>query len=127
MLLANIYLQCWDYERLKSILPFKPSNAVNATKKSILVSNKFPFVFFGSVVATVVLVVVVNIYLFDIRPGNSFIECKNGCIDSKYPNASRKFCDCIYEQGKPLDNCLEEYREAKRIEKSLILRKTTDK
>jgi uncharacterized membrane protein YphA (DoxX/SURF4 family) len=127
MLLANIYLLCWDYERIKYILPFKQSNAeIYPTKKKI-VSNKFPLVFFGGVFATVVLVIVINIFLFEIRPGNSLIECKNGCLDSKYPKASEGFCDCIYNQGKPLEKCLEEYKQAKEREKNDGLSTTTDK
>jgi uncharacterized membrane protein YphA (DoxX/SURF4 family) len=127
MLLANIYLLCWDYERIKYILPFKQSNAeIYPTKKKI-VSNKFPLVFFGGVFATVVLVIVINIFLFEIRPGNSLIECKNGCSDSKYPKASEGFCDCIYNQGKPLEKCLEEYKQAKEREKNDGLSTTTDK
>src|ERR1043165_6532814 len=39
MLLANIYLLCWDYERIKYILPFKRSNAQIYPKKKKIVSN----------------------------------------------------------------------------------------
>ncbi|GAB4022544.1 hypothetical protein GCM10028808_70400 [Spirosoma migulaei] len=42
MLLANLFLLCWDYDRLKSILPF----SANLTKEKPLTS-KFPFLFFG--------------------------------------------------------------------------------
>jgi uncharacterized membrane protein YphA (DoxX/SURF4 family) len=118
MLLANIYLLCWDYERIKYILPFKQSNAETYPTETKAVSSKFPFVFFGGVFATVVLVIVINIFIFEIRPGNSLIECRNGCLDSKYPKASNEFCDCIYNYGKPLDKCLEEYKQAKEKEKS---------
>jgi uncharacterized membrane protein YphA (DoxX/SURF4 family) len=127
MLLANIYLLCWDYERIKNILPFKQSNADFYPIKKKTLSSKFPFVFFGAVFATVVLVIVINIFIFEIRPGNSIIECRNGYSDSKYPNASKKFCDCIYNQGKPLDKCLEEYKQAKEIEKNDSLSTTTGK
>jgi hypothetical protein len=127
MLLANIYLLCWDYERIKYILPFKQPNAGNYPTKKKIVSSRFPFVFFGAVFATVALVIVVNIFLFEIRPGNSLIECRNGSLDSKYPKASEKFCDCIYNQGKPLDKCLEEYNRAKETEKNDNLRTTTGK
>lgn len=117
MLLANIYLLCWDYERIKYVLPFKRSNTeIDAAKKKASTS-KFPFAFFGGVLATVVLVIVINIFIFEIRPGNSLIECENGCVDSKYPKASKEFCNCIYNQGKPLDKCLEEYKQAKEKEK----------
>jgi uncharacterized membrane protein YphA (DoxX/SURF4 family) len=126
MLLANLYLLCWDYERIKYILPFKRSNSEIYPTKKKLVSSKFPFVFFGGVFATIALVIVINIFIFEIRPGNSLLECTNGCLDSKYPKASRKFCDCIYNQGKPLDKCLEEYKQAKEIEKN-SLRTTTGK
>src|SRR4030095_10167130 len=79
MLLANIYLLCWDYERIKGILPLKQSNVeVYPTDKKTL-STKFPYAFFGGVFATAVLVIVINIFIFEIRPGNSLIECKNGC------------------------------------------------
>ncbi len=113
MLLANIYLLCWDYERIKHILPFKQSEAEKKT-----VSSKFPFVFFGAVLAIVALVIVINIFIFQIRPGSSLMECRNGALDSKYPKASIGFCDCIYNQGKPLDKCLDEYRQAKEREKN---------
>ena len=73
MLLADIYLLCWDYERIKYILPFKqPNNKIYPAEKKAF-NNKFPFVFFGGVFATIVLVIVINIFIFDIRPGNSLI------------------------------------------------------
>ena len=115
MLLANIYLLCWDYERLKHVLPFKKSNAEIVPAKKKPLSNKFPFKFFAGVVATIALVIVLNIFIFEIRPGNSEIECRNG-INSKYPKASSAFCDCIYDQGKPLDTCLKEFNRAKEME-----------
>jgi uncharacterized membrane protein YphA (DoxX/SURF4 family) len=127
MLLANLYLLCWDYKRIKYILPFKRSNAEIYTTKKKTLSSKFPFVFFAGVFVTVALVIVINIFIFEIRPGNSLIECTNGCLDSKYPNASRKFCDCIYNQGKTLDKCLEEYKQAKEIEKNDSLSTTPGK
>ena len=118
MLLANIYLLCWDYERIKYILPFKRSNAeVYPAKKKIL-SSKFPLVFFGGVFITAALVIVINIFIFDIRPGNSLEECTNGCKGSKYSKACNEFCNCIYNQGKPLDSCLKEYKRAKEREKN---------
>ena len=118
MLLANTYLLCWDYERIKHILPFKRSNAETYPTKKKTLSSKFPFVFFSGVVITVALVIVVNIFIFEIRPGNSLEECTNGCKGSKYPKASCDFCDCIYIQGKPLDSCLKEYKQAKGREKN---------
>jgi len=117
MLLANTYLLCWDYERIKYILPFRRSNAdIHATKTKPL-SNKFPVAFFGGVFISAALVIVINIFIFEIRPGNSLEECTNGCKGSKYPKACNEFCNCIYNQGKPLDSCLKEYKQAKEREK----------
>src|SRR5215475_13198477 len=70
MLLANLYLLWWDYARLKYILPLASSSDVGATPKQKM-SRKFPWVFFGCVVAAVAAVIVINIFVYDIRPGNS--------------------------------------------------------
>jgi hypothetical protein len=113
MLLASIFLLGWYYDRLKHLLPFKQANAgiKSASKKTS--SNKFPFLFFGSVIAMLAAVVIINLYIYDIRPGNSQAECINGCPGNSDPKACEKFCDCIYKQGKTLDECLEEYNKAK--------------
>jgi hypothetical protein len=66
------------------------------------------------VVAAVVSVIVVNQFLYDIRPGNSQEECTNACKDNGSPNACHGFCDCIYAAGNPLKACLAEYQSAKR-------------
>jgi uncharacterized membrane protein YphA (DoxX/SURF4 family) len=104
MLLANLFLLAWDYPRLKSILPFRRHEDHHDEE-----TNKFPALFFAFVFATAVLVIVINIFVFDIRPGNSEIECTNGCRNSSSPNACQHFCDCIYKEGNPLNGCLNEY------------------
>jgi hypothetical protein len=113
MLLANLYLLCWDYERLKHVLPLKSSSDVGNTLDQ-KTSSKFPFVFFGCVVAAVVSVIVINQFVYDIRPGNSQLECTNGCADNAHPEACGRFCDCIYNEGNPLGKCLEEYGKWKK-------------
>jgi len=109
MLLANVFLLCWDYARLKYVLPLELSSDVGATLKPNT-SRKFPFVFFACVVAAVVSVIVINIFVYDIRPGNSELECTNGCASNTRPEACKQFCNCIYNEGNPLDKCLEKYR-----------------
>lgn len=109
MLLANVFLLCWDYARLKYVLPLESSSDVGATLKPNT-SRKFPFVFFACVVAAVVSVIVINIFVYDIRPGNSELECTNGCAGNTRPEACKQFCNCIYNEGNPLDKCLEKYR-----------------
>jgi len=113
MLLANLYLLCWDYDRLKYVLPLASSRGAGNTLDQ-KTSGKFPFVFFGCVVAVVVSVIVINQFVYDIRPGNSHLECTNGCADHAHPEACGRFCNCIYNEGNPLDKCLEEYGKGKK-------------
>ncbi len=112
MLLANLYLLWWDHGRLRFILPLASSTGVDEAPNQTI-SSKFPWVFFGGVVAAIVLVIVVNIFVYDIRPGNSQLECTNGCADNARPEACGRFCNCIYDKGSPLKKCLEEYGKQK--------------
>ena len=118
MLLASLYLLCWYYDRLKYILPFKQVNEDDNPARKKPLSNKFPFLFFGSVFAMIAAVIVINLYMYEIRPGNSPEECTNGCSDSRYPKACEEFCNCIYNEGKPLDSCLAQYNKAKQNERN---------
>ncbi|MEJ0029959.1 MAG: DoxX family protein [Bacteroidota bacterium] len=112
MVMANIFLLSWDYDRLKHILPFKQPDVVTVTKNNVT-SNKFPFAFFGFVIAAAATVIVVNAFLYDIRPGNMKLECTNSCANNRNPKACYEFCDCIYDNGGGLEKCLEEYERAK--------------
>lgn len=112
MLLANLYLLCWDYARLKAILPLASSSDAH-TMPNQPISRKFPLVFFGCTVAIVILVIVINIFVFDIRPGNDQLECTNGCASNARPEECERFCNCIYNEGYSLDRCLVEYRKGK--------------
>lgn len=113
MLLANIYLLCWDYNRIKYILPFKQVKEDGYSARGKLLSNKFPSLFFGYVFVMIAAVIFINHILYNIRPGNSLIECTNGCAGSSDPKACLEFCDCIHNQGKQLHECLTEYNKAK--------------
>jgi len=113
MVLANAYLLCWDYARLKYILPFRQPNQDSDKAGKQTLSNKFPAVFFGCVFAAAASVIVINHFMFAIRPGNSLIECANTCVDNSDPNACRVFCDCIYNKGNPLKQCLDEYEQVR--------------
>jgi len=108
MLLANLFLLAWDYPRLKYILPFSRHG-----DHPVEETEKFPVLFFAIVIAIVISVVVINVFLFDIRPGNSQMECTNGCTSSGNPTACQHFCDCIFKQGNPLNACLNEYHGEK--------------
>jgi uncharacterized membrane protein YphA (DoxX/SURF4 family) len=112
MLLANLYLLWWDYARLKFILPLASSSGAGTTLNP-KTSGKFPLLFFGCVVAAVASVIVINQFIYDIRPGNSQLECTNGCAGNARPEACERFCKCIYDEGNALGKCLEEYGKRK--------------
>ena len=109
MLLANLFLLVWDYDRLQHVLPFRPTDADHHVLDK---NSKFPAWFFVCVFAAAASVIVINHFLYDIRPGNSQEECTGGS-----PNNSRQqFCDCIYKQGNPLNACLDVFQKAKEAE-----------
>ena len=112
MLLANVYLLYWDYARWKHILPFASPSEAGAIPNQKM-SRKFPWAFFGGVVVVVAAVIVINAFMYDVRPGNSQLECTNGCAHNASPQACQLFCNCIYNEGNPLNKCLEEYKKSK--------------
>jgi uncharacterized membrane protein YphA (DoxX/SURF4 family) len=108
MVLANLYLLCWYYDRLKHLFPwYRP-----AATPTLPLSNKFPLKFFAGVVAIIAIVILALTHAFDMMPHNTMGDCTRQCADSKNPGACNTFCDCIHNQGKPLDKCLDEYHQA---------------
>ncbi|MBB5395690.1 DoxX family protein [Mucilaginibacter sp. AK015] len=112
MVLANLYLICWNYDKIKYILPFYEPASANQPPVKPVISEKFPVRFFAGVFATVVIVAAVVGNLYSIRPRNTLAECNAQCANSKNPGACNIFCDCIHQKGKPLDKCLDEYNKA---------------
>src|SRR5262249_42674423 len=92
MLLANLFLLAWDYDRLQHVLPLRPPPKGHHVPDK---DSRFPVWFFAFVFTAALSVIVINHFLYDIRPGNSKEECTG-----RSPNNSRQqFCDCIYEHG----------------------------
>ncbi|QKJ29094.1 DoxX family protein [Mucilaginibacter mali] len=117
MVLANLFLLVWDYDRIKHILPFGRS----ATDPSVAkqpVGKRLRLIFFGGGFAIAAFVIAGTFYLFEIVPGNSEAECRNQCAGSKNPAACQAFCNCIYKQGQPLDSCLATFNKAKDMRKA---------
>src|SRR5262249_45899208 len=83
MLLANLFLLVWDYDRLKHILPLKRSVEEHHIP---VTTSKFPLWFFGIALAAVVSVIAFDDFLYPIRPGNEPLECTNGCKDKGDPD-----------------------------------------
>jgi len=117
MLLANLFLLIWDYDRLKHILLFKqPKTHPQILKEPS--GKRLRILFFGGCLAVLTIIIIGTFYLYEIAPGNSEAECRNQCGSSKNPAACQIFCDCIYKQGKPLDSCLATFNKAKDIRRS---------
>ena len=112
MVLANLYLLCWDYHKLKFLLPFQHAAANRALASQVVRSSRFPARFFAGVAATVMLVVALAVFGFDIKPRVSLKDCRSQCEGSNNPQACYDFCDCIYNSGQPLDQCLDAYNKA---------------
>src|SRR5690606_37826040 len=113
MLLANIFLLCWHYDRLKFILPIKDPQPV-ILPKPIKYSNKFPFKFvLGSAAAVGVIVAgVVLMSTQAVMPEYSISDCVGRYEDTNRTTAAAEFCDCVHNKGLPLDTCLENYENA---------------
>lgn len=109
LLLACLFLLIWNYDRLKYLLPYKQTKcAPPVLKKTNRV--RLRIIFFGTSAALLAFVIIGTSYLWEIGPGNSETECRNGCDTN--PNAC-EFCDCIYKEGKPLDSCLAAFNRSK--------------
>lgn len=111
MVLANVYLLCWDYHKFKFIFPFHHSTHIALPERKDL-TNSFPTMMFAGVVATVFIVVVVLTNIFDIKPYNTLSDCRKHCEGKANAKARYEFCDCIHVQGQPLDKCLDAYNSA---------------
>ncbi|AEE54277.1 DoxX family protein [Haliscomenobacter hydrossis] len=112
MVLANLYLFCWDYDKLKFIFPFHRPTIQPEPPLQKSLSKKFPTRFFAGVFATVVLYVLFITNVYNIMPRNTLPDCVTQCDDSSNPRACEDFCDCIHNQGQPLDQCLDKYKKA---------------
>nr|WP_207435526.1 DoxX family protein [Sabulibacter ruber] len=113
MVLANLYLLCWYYHTWKFILPFNHGASQQGFPKWNDLNNTFPTKFFAGVVTTVALVVLFLTNAFEIMPHNMLKDCTMQCKDKQNPQACLTFCDCIHQEGQPLDKCLEAYDKAK--------------
>ncbi|WP_221391072.1 DoxX family protein [Dyadobacter sp. NIV53] len=116
MVLADLFLLIWDYDRLKHILPFKQIQTNTPVLEKP--NKRLRILFFGGSIAVLAFIIFGTFYLYEIVPGNSEAECRNQCASGKKPAACQVFCDCIYNQGQPLDSCLANFDKSKDIRKS---------
>jgi uncharacterized membrane protein YphA (DoxX/SURF4 family) len=111
MVLACLYLLCWDYHKLKFILPFNHSKSLIEIPNAKTI-HKFPMRFFAGVFAAVLIVVLINAMAFNAKPRNTFRDCNEQFKGTYRTNAGCDFCTCIHRQGKSLDNCLDAFDHA---------------
>ncbi|NER15068.1 DoxX family protein [Leptobacterium flavescens] len=114
MVLANLYILLWNYDRVKFILPFKKFSEPVLLGKPEKYSNKFPFLFFTGVAATFGAVILFFIYGHEVMPRNSQSECQKQFIGTENETAGLNFCECIHTEGRSLNECLEVYEGAKK-------------
>lgn len=113
MVLANLFLLLWNYDKLKYIFPFRNFSNFEIIEKPKKYSNTFPFAFFTGVIITVALIVALSLFGYEAMPRNSRSDCEMQFKDTKNEKAGNKFCECIHKDGKTLDECLKEFENAK--------------
>jgi hypothetical protein len=116
MVLANLYLLTWNYDRLRYILPIRQFSDIGIIQKPKKYSTKFPFLFFTGVVISVVLTIGFARYGYEVMPRNSLTDCKKQFANTKNEAIGFEFCECIHNKGKPLNTCLMEFENAKEKE-----------
>lgn len=112
MVWSNLYLLCWDYDKIKFILPFKHRSTLPVQVNKNTISKRFPFKFFAGVVTTIIVTGFIVTNVFSIKPRNSFADCMTQFKGTNRTVAGNSFCDCIHNQGKPLDKSMEAYFKA---------------
>lgn len=110
MVLACLYLLCWDYDKLKFILPFYKSTTLNTGAEALAANQKFPFKFFAGVAGAVIMVLLLT-HMYQIMPRNTLKDCTQQCT-GKNKDACYVFCDCIHRKGLPINKSLEAYNKA---------------
>jgi uncharacterized membrane protein YphA (DoxX/SURF4 family) len=111
MLIACLYLLCWDWHKLKFIFFPKAEKSVLPAKNEL--SNRFPFRFFAGSAATVFTVIVLMVYMsfFTFMPRNELSRCSEQCPDTDNPEACLELCDCLHT-SRSYNHCFQNYEGA---------------
>ena len=109
MVLANLYLFVWHYDKLKYIV-YTAKIPMDLTPHKTIAYG-FPFRFFAGVLATIVFYVLIITHTFDIMPRNTLPDCESQIDDSLNPQATADFCECIHTKGLPIGKCMDDYNK----------------
>ena len=112
MVLACLFLILWNYDKIKYILPFDHSNAPHIIAVPKNLDKTFPIKFFLGTVAAFAAVVLFAIFGWQIAPRNNLRDCNSQFAGTNRTSAGAKFCDCIHNQGLPLNKSMELYDKA---------------
>lgn len=110
MVLGCLFLICWDFHKWKFIFGGPIPGAEIYAKENR--TRRFPWLFFLGVFIAISLVLVSARFAYTLKPRNTIADCMTQCEDAANPEACETFCDCIHEQGKPYDVCLEAYKKS---------------
>jgi uncharacterized membrane protein YphA (DoxX/SURF4 family) len=109
MVLANVFVLCWYYDRIRSVFTTSAPLQYDRSKKD----TRFPFKFFGGVFAAIALVIIVLTTIFDIKPRNTLKDCMMQCTGDGNTKACKIFCEDIHLKGERLDHSLKKYERNK--------------
>ena len=109
MVLANVFLLVWNYDKLKFIIPSKNITAFKPFVPPKKYNTKFPFLFFLGVSITIALTISFAIFGYEVMPRNSISDCRSQFINTSNQVSGFAFCECIHIDGNPLNLCLAEY------------------
>lgn len=114
MVMANLFLFFWHYDRLKFILPFKSASLTSGLVEHRAVDKKFPWKFFmiGAILFFAVVASVITMNTFAVMPRNHIKDCERQFLDTKNKDAGNTFCECIHVEGKSFNECLKAYDRA---------------
>lgn len=113
MVLACLFLLVWNYDRVRYLLPLRQFSDMGIVQKPEKYSMKFPYLFAGFVLLTLVATVLYAEFGHEVMPHNSLKDCKKQFVNTNLEAAGFGFCECIHENGEPLDACLLEFENAK--------------
>ncbi|MBB4080949.1 putative membrane protein YphA (DoxX/SURF4 family) [Lewinella aquimaris] len=113
MLLANLYLLCWDYHKIRLIFPWNYAAAAALVPPREEQTYRFPVRFVAAVVIAVFSVVatVFATLNYALMPMNRLDDCRAQCdrtVDAQY---CLTFCDCIHTEGRSLGECMDAYEK----------------
>ncbi|WP_339878880.1 DoxX family protein [uncultured Algoriphagus sp.] len=113
MVLANLYILAWHYDKLRYILPFNQYSKEVSFAKPVKYDKKFPFLFFAGVASTMVFTVLYSFFGHEVMPQNSLKSCNAQFENTENREAGSEFCECVHTIGNPLDTCLERFDQLK--------------